>query len=381
MADAKVTTLTELTAVTSDDLFYAVNDPAGTPASRKVTAATLKNFIAQSHNPGGRLTLESGVPISTSDQTAKTSIYYTPYVHNTINLWDGTSWIPVTFTEMTQALGTITSGLEYNVYGYLSSGAFATEIAAWGSATVTFTNGTDVVNWTSTPAVDGDMFSFSGGTAPTGLANFTTYYVRDKAANSFKLASTPGGAAINFTTDGSGTITGKLQNVTYQDGRLCKNGDKTRLLLGTFYTTSTTTTAFAEATRYLANVYNRVPITVRQVDTTSHTINNVSQPWRNGSALQAGFVVPIPVKCNVMVAARIDASTTSSTPFIYPDLNGSVIDSNDFVVSQNVDATSLLARSHAYCTIGRNYAEVWEAEFASVNATVDQGKVYAEVML
>ena len=39
--------------------------------------------------PGGRLTLESGVPVPSTDQTAKTTIYYTPYIHNSIQLWDG----------------------------------------------------------------------------------------------------------------------------------------------------------------------------------------------------------------------------------------------------------------------------------------------------
>ena len=36
-----------------------------------------------------RLTLESGVPVSTSDQIAKTTIYLTSYKGNTINFYDG----------------------------------------------------------------------------------------------------------------------------------------------------------------------------------------------------------------------------------------------------------------------------------------------------
>ena len=78
----------------------------------------LKGFL-----PGGRLTLESGVPVSTTDQTAKTSVYYTPYLHNLISLWDGTNWVPTEFSETTLALGTLTSGLPYDVFGYLSAGA------------------------------------------------------------------------------------------------------------------------------------------------------------------------------------------------------------------------------------------------------------------
>ena len=85
--------------------------------------------------PGGRLTLESGVPVSTTDQTAKTSVYYTPYVHNLLSLWDGTNWVPTEFSETTLALGTLTSGLPYDVFGYLSAGALVLELLAWTNDT------------------------------------------------------------------------------------------------------------------------------------------------------------------------------------------------------------------------------------------------------
>ncbi len=89
----------------------------------------------QSVIPGGRLTLESGVPVSTTDQTAKTSIFYTPFVHNVVPLWNGSDWVPTTFTEVTQALGTITSGRPYDVFGFLNGSALNTEILAWTSDT------------------------------------------------------------------------------------------------------------------------------------------------------------------------------------------------------------------------------------------------------
>lgn len=135
MADSKLTALTALSAVTGDDLLYVVDDPAGTPTSKKATAAVVRNYMAQSYSPGGRLTLESGVPVSTTDQTAKTTIYYTPFVHNVINLWDGANWAPTEFTETSLALGTLTSGLPYDVFGYLSGGALTLESLAWTNDT------------------------------------------------------------------------------------------------------------------------------------------------------------------------------------------------------------------------------------------------------
>lgn len=41
MADKKVTSLTAATSVTDDDLFMVVDDPAGTPASKKLTVGAL----------------------------------------------------------------------------------------------------------------------------------------------------------------------------------------------------------------------------------------------------------------------------------------------------------------------------------------------------
>lgn len=41
-------------------------------------------------------------------------------------------------------------------------------------------------------------------TLPGGFDNSTTYYVRDSATNTFKLAASAGGSAINVTSDGSG---------------------------------------------------------------------------------------------------------------------------------------------------------------------------------
>ena len=45
MADKKITQLDALTNVTADDLILIVDDPAGTPTSKKVTAENLKTYI------------------------------------------------------------------------------------------------------------------------------------------------------------------------------------------------------------------------------------------------------------------------------------------------------------------------------------------------
>ena len=60
MPDSKLTALTADTAPTSDDLLYVVNDPSGTPGSKKATAA---NVITKAHglSDGAVVSVVSGV--------------------------------------------------------------------------------------------------------------------------------------------------------------------------------------------------------------------------------------------------------------------------------------------------------------------------------
>ena len=242
--------------------------------------------------PGGRLTLESGVPVSTTGQTAKTTIYYTPYVHDTVALWDGARWAPTTFAETSLALGTLTSGKPYDVFGYLSSGALALELLVWTDDTT-----------------------------------------RATAA-------------------------------TLQDGRYCKSGDKTRLLLGTIYTTSTTTTEDSETSRYVGNAYNAVnrrlfacPAYNNNNAATSYTLN--SSTWaelNSGTGNKVNFVAPLATIATAHLNARADAASagcgigydsTSSVTI------GSAPPSSSFLHSVRLVQTCAPGR-HYFAMLGRN---------------------------
>jgi len=81
----------------------------------------------------GRLTLSSGVPVTTSD-VSSTTIYYTPYNGNMISLYDGASWSSFAFTERSLALSGL-STINYDVFIYNNSGTLTLELAAWSSST------------------------------------------------------------------------------------------------------------------------------------------------------------------------------------------------------------------------------------------------------
>lgn len=95
--------------------------------------------------PGGRLTTESNVPVSTTDRTAQSTVYYTPYSSDIIHLWEGANaagsgaWRPFYFTEISGSISALTSGFNYDVFVY-NSGTAATPVLAlsfvgWGTDT------------------------------------------------------------------------------------------------------------------------------------------------------------------------------------------------------------------------------------------------------
>ena len=139
MADTILTGLTELSVPALGDWVYQVDvsdttdDAAG--SSRKLTNERLAGFF----NPAvcnGRLTLESGVPVSTSDQTAKTSVFFTPYNGNRIAVYDGTRWKLYPLSELTLALGTLTADKNYDILIYDNAGTLTLELsAAWTNDT------------------------------------------------------------------------------------------------------------------------------------------------------------------------------------------------------------------------------------------------------
>jgi len=50
--------------------------------------------------PQGRLTLQTGTPVMTSTQSAKTTIFYTPYCGNQVPIYDGAAWASTSFVEL-----------------------------------------------------------------------------------------------------------------------------------------------------------------------------------------------------------------------------------------------------------------------------------------
>lgn len=63
---------------------------------------------------------------------------------------------------------------------------------------------------------NGQTVVFYGGTVPGGLTEGTIYYVRDATADTFRVAATVGGAAIDLTSEpGAACVVSKIVVETY----------------------------------------------------------------------------------------------------------------------------------------------------------------------
>ncbi len=99
----------------------------------------LDSFYVQNNVPGGRLTLQSGSPVSITDQTAKTTLYYTPYLHNFIWLYTNSAWKLYSFSELSLSLSGLVANRNYDVFMTLdTNGAPALSVASvWSSDNIT----------------------------------------------------------------------------------------------------------------------------------------------------------------------------------------------------------------------------------------------------
>jgi hypothetical protein len=229
--------------------------------SSRGAAANLAWAPVQMGPPCGRLTLTSGIPVTTNDVTGATTIYYTPYLCNTITLWNGTRWLTTAFTEPTLNIAGQPAGKPYDVYAFLSGGVVTLELLAW----------------------------------------------------------------TNDLT--------RATNVAITDGRWTKSTDKTRLLLGTFYTSGLGTTEDSggglgvTAKRLLSNVYNRVARSMFVGENTaSWTYVGTFRQANNSTINQLQFVLSLSneaVEAEAMALVADDGTVPTRTlsPGIGVDTN------------------------------------------------------------
>lgn len=82
----------------------------------------------------GRLTLQTGTPVTGSDVSGST-LYFTPYGGNRISLYNGSLWKVSVFSEVSLAISGLSATTNYDVFLYLNSTTPTLELTAWTNDT------------------------------------------------------------------------------------------------------------------------------------------------------------------------------------------------------------------------------------------------------
>lgn len=183
-------------------------------AALAAAASSLTGQVAVANGGTGASTLTVNNVLLGNDTSAVQ--FVAPGTSGNVLTSNGTTWA----SQASAGIPTATV-LDYAGYtapsGYLLCDGAAvsrtTYSALWAalsaSSTVTITIASPgVITWNSHPLQNGDPVRLqTTGALPTGLTANTTYYVVSAAANTFQLASTRAGSAINTSGSQSGTHT------------------------------------------------------------------------------------------------------------------------------------------------------------------------------
>jgi hypothetical protein len=289
--------------------------------------------------PTGRLTLSSGSPVPSSSRISWPTLYFAPHLGNAIDLYDTTmnQWVPRSFSEISVAVPSTLFRL-FDIFAYWDGDSVALEMVNWNQSTGSITAAT-----AATPSVitsaghglsNGNLVGPAGlnntvGTDATNGLNGTVWRVANVTANTFEAEGSQCAALVASTTGTWYKVPNSEDRgtaLTTQDGRYTKDGDASRLYLGTGITTDTSGRCDQDfggsnspPSWLLCNYYNRQPFVLFYRDTTdSWTYTTATNRPANGRGKLAriGFVVGVQeeqIDAEAVHAATDDSVVNGST--------------------------------------------------------------------
>ena len=407
-------TLTRTTVLKSSNSNALVSFSAGSKHVMIVSPAKIfRQIVAQAKvMPQGRLTLVSGTPVLTSDQTAKTAVYYTPYIGDAVPLYDGVDWFNYSFSELTLNLDTSNHPLDnlYDIFVWNNAGTISIGTGpAWNyAATVTTTIATPcVVSWTAHGLNEGDPIVFTTtGALPTGITAGTTYYVsKSPGTNSFNVSTSRANAAagtlvatsgsqsgthtatVNVRQRGTGAGTTELQLKngiwTNKNSITLKNGAgagtsgiaaNTALYVGTIYCTASGQTwmAFNPAAASggsngflgVYNAYNRTRVVAQNRDSTTTTWTYGTATWRsynNSASNRISFVDGLgQMFLSGACECPFQTSSTGVAGYIGVNLNSTSATPPSAGGHASTQVIRVAAQFQAAASLGLNYLQMCE---------------------
>lgn len=236
---------------------------------------------------GGRLTGTSGVPYTTSNVTAITTLYYTAGYNV---LYNGSSWVGIASAETSIAVPSSVHRA-HAVFMNYNSGTPALIIEDYSQTTISITgatNATPVVLTASNTLSVGDIIYVEGMAGLTSL-NGKAWRISARSSTTITCESSVGNGA--YTSGGTvyvmtGSSAPALSPaLTTQNGITVSGNSAQRKYLGSILTTSTSgQTEDSTTKRFIWNNYNRKQRTfLVQEGTASWTWNAASWHMTNAS--------------------------------------------------------------------------------------------------
>lgn len=150
----------------------------------------------------GRLTLTTGVPVTTADVTGAGTLYFTPYNGNHIGLYASSAWSVVNFSETSLAL-TLTSGKPYDIFAYSNAGTLALESLVWTDDTtrataLTTQDGIYVKSGDATRRYIGTIYASGSNTTEDSAAKRYVWNMYNRKLRSMRVLETTN--SWNYTT-------------------------------------------------------------------------------------------------------------------------------------------------------------------------------------
>lgn len=324
---------TPIASTTLADQFCVNNDGSATLTGLPLTAG-----ISQ---PQGRLTLVSGSPVMTSDQTAKSQIFYDCYIGKTVSYFNGTndlgdsiSSCEVSLTMQTTGTGVTNSGGVFDIW-WVHSGANRVCVATNGSGG----------GWAS----DTGGSNTARGTGYSQVHNTRGYWTNVNAITHCYNGATDYGSISADQATYLGTITTTAAGQTGVALKPSAASGGTNNFVGLF------------------NAYNRVPITAVSRDSTS-SWNYASATWRqtdSSNSNRISFVDGLQV-VNLIANSSVNIVFSATNCFGATGANLDATTGQPNIIAQiNTNsasiATTVMSKENYYPVIGLHFIQGMES--------------------
>jgi hypothetical protein len=299
-----------IAAAQADNLAPGDADDVLTMSAGRPAWAPPSGGLSSNQSCEGRLTLETGVPISTADQAAKTILYFTPNNGNRISLYSD-SWERINFTE--KSIKTT-----YAQYGVLTNDSTSvTGLTDTSQLIIGMeVTGTGIAGGTTIAAIPSSTSITLSANATASGNNELTFKIPANTVLDVFAFNNSGAAKLEFCKWTN--ITTRATALTTQDSIYVKTGAATRRYIGTICTTATAgQMEDSKARRLVWNYYNRISrklLITEAVDSWTYATSNVFRSLNASDANRVAMVIGVN-DAIVKFFAQVMASNTGNNSF------------------------------------------------------------------